>query len=1007
MSFVSRRKRPHGDRGAVKRSRTSNNQSAHPSTSTTQESLGSDAVPHGAVAIPGYYWDPEKKRYFKILANKSLGSDHPYSAESIKKRNEAVQSHRSVRPAPSRGHPLEYLRQREMCCNHVYPKERLFRRAMLRRLREQQRVYLNDVMGTEPGSSIVDMLVDPIRNVLFCATNRRQIWALLFNGHTAYISQVMSGDDAPAPFTSISAPTQTSIVQVLWASYTTFYGPPLGGRVYTLSLWDELSKTNRLRRGEDDVRRVYAAWLDGRHSTLRCKKTVWCSDGRNGQLAYGWTKGVTHKDTETAALTHFITESDVLSVRLSELQHILYAGLRNGSVQIFKVAASKARENKGAGPVRSFKAGKAIDHIIELRNGDLITVSKDGKIYRWDAKWSNRPFMRYVGHPASYTVKTGIAVNEDLDILAAAGIDGVIRFWSLTDIASPNEVERVDEHNIQEPYRTIKQYPIHCIGGQNACVGQKLEKELAGRSNDRYEGTVGKLPKPGRFLRCKRQRNDVANDLKVTVDTSVAVVTPTAARLPNRSIPSRVAESSAQARLAQIGQLPPGINYLAYDQPGELHQVRYGGTHDNYDDILDAQRASRELVNFTLIKYLTTAIATPFENARTLLQVQYLPNETTEGVVPRVASPKDEQEEDVLSDVDSEDYYANTESYSGYAGADNSLFETTTLDPQSAEFHKTVKADESGYIVRDSVYDESTRASYVAPPIEGGIWDAMKAIVKLPDEGYKGLLKGHATQWGYDMLQLILQPTLEGTLNDAFGLYDDTIPLVHLDRVGPNVMTLVASHLIVGVLLSPIEVIKTRLVVQTSNPRYKKYRGPVHGLRTMLAEEGGLKGLYLNHNLLPTILYHTITPILGNTVPLIIDRVFGISAQDSPVAWGLAELGLSTLELLLTLPLETVRKRLHLQIRSRKPGKPLATCVEVRSRPYVDMFDAARQIVKEEGAVRRRKRSEKPKPRERLSSWSLRGLYQGFGMQLSGNIMLFLFQTISGIELDDYEDYAL
>lgn len=42
---------------------------------------------------------------------------------------------------------------------------------------------------------------------------------------------------------------------------------------------------------------------------------------------------------------------------------------------------------------------------------------------------------------------------------------------------------------------------------------------------------------------------------------------------------------------------------------------------------LNSQEAARELFSYGMIKYLTLAIATPFENAQTLLQVQYLPND--------------------------------------------------------------------------------------------------------------------------------------------------------------------------------------------------------------------------------------------------------------------------------------------------------------------------------------------------------------------------------------------
>src|SRR5690348_16724309 len=71
---------------------------------------------------------------------------------------------------------------------------------------------------------------------------------------------------------------------------------------------------------------------------------------------------------------------------------------------------------------------------------------------------------------------------------------------------------------------------------------------------------------------------------------------------------------------------------------------------------------------------------------------------------------------------------------------------------------------------------------------------------------------GQYTNWVYEILHLFAQPTLEATLNDTFDLYDDTIPLVHLDRFGPNMATMVTSHLVVGLILSPLELVRTRYV---------------------------------------------------------------------------------------------------------------------------------------------------------------------------------------------------
>lgn len=51
---------------------------------------------------------------------------------------------------------------------------------------------------------------------------------------------------------------------------------------------------------------------------------------------------------------------------------------------------------------------------------------------------------------------------------------------------------------------------------------------------------------------------------------------------------------------------------------------------DEYDDLIDSRAAARELINFTVLKYLTTAVSSPFEVSKTLLQVQYMPREDAE-----------------------------------------------------------------------------------------------------------------------------------------------------------------------------------------------------------------------------------------------------------------------------------------------------------------------------------------------------------------------------------------
>ncbi|CAJ0825919.1 15537_t:CDS:2 [Entrophospora sp. SA101] len=93
------------------------------------------------------------------------------------------------------------------------------------------------------------------------------------------------------------------------------------------------------------------------------------------------------------------------------------------------------------------------------------------------------------------------------------------------------------------------------------------------------------------------------------------------------------------------------------------------------------------------------------------------------------------------------------------------------LDSNSPGFHKLRPSDTQGYI-KTNIHDDSTRPDYMISPLENDLRDSK--------------------------------------LNEAFDLYDDTIPLIYLDHATPNVVTKVASHLIVGVLLSPLEIVRTR-----------------------------------------------------------------------------------------------------------------------------------------------------------------------------------------------------
>jgi fusion and transport protein UGO1 len=230
----------------------------------------------------------------------------------------------------------------------------------------------------------------------------------------------------------------------------------------------------------------------------------------------------------------------------------------------------------------------------------------------------------------------------------------------------------------------------------------------------------------------------------------------------------------------------------------------------------------------------------------------------------------------------------------------------------------------------------------------------------------------------------------------------------------------IASHTLTGFILSPLDLIRTRLVVQSYNGRYRTYTGPFDALHKILRDEGGLKSIYLHPNLLiPTLLDSALRPIVSFVLPGLILSYFGAShaTEDShPVAWSCAELTASCIGLLVTLPIETIRRRLQVQVRGS--AEPIKGCVELRPAPYNGVVDAFWHILTEERSdlpishrARRRRNSKSAKSKdgekeeekeenlddEPESIWKSTGLgqlYRGLGMRLGASAIYFVLTLL-------------
>ncbi|KAM6497993.1 Mitochondrial carrier domain containing protein [Amanita muscaria] len=449
--------------------------------------------------------------------------------------------------------------------------------------------------------------------------------------------------------------------------------------------------------------------------------------------------------------------------------------------------------------------------------------------------------------------------------------------------------------------------------------------------------------------------------------------------VPKTTIPTKDAGAGISAPAYQWSTRPPRNSVfelspsLDFSEPSEI----------------DTGRLLRTVVASALLQYTSTAIANPWEVGKLLLQVQWVPRDAGE---PETPDTIEEFEEDALSDGSNEDAY--------FADPNN----TPTI-----KYHAPRPTDEQGYVIRRSVMEEGTRPEYIIPVGSAkGVWGMIKRVATFRGEGWLALWKGLLTSCVTEVISSTIQPLIHNVLQSIFF---PSLPPFHQ----PPIFLPVASHLITGFILSPLDLIRTRLIVQSYNKRYRTYSGPLDALSKILREEGGLMGIYFHsHLLLPSIIDNTLRPLVSLAFPGMLTSLVdaNITEESNPISWGLVELCGSCIGLLITLPFDTVRKRLQVQVRGT--AKPIKSCVELRPTPYNGIVDAFWHILTEERSdlpikPGRRRRNENTNDQlqddvkqteHEGESWlmytGIGQLYRGLGMRLSASVIVFFLAVLSG-----------
>ncbi|KAI8807426.1 hypothetical protein BJ742DRAFT_812687 [Cladochytrium replicatum] len=291
----------------------------------------------------------------------------------------------------------------------------------------------------------------------------------------------------------------------------------------------------------------------------------------------------------------------------------------------------------------------------------------------------------------------------------------------------------------------------------------------------------------------------------------------------------------------------------------------------------------------------------------------------------------------------------------------------------------------------DESYDPANLDSYVSvaassvkydasklPPLDAGFLENLHELVENENEGWMALIKGHFTYFCQNIAFQSLQPALEEGINDALDVFEDRNPWTH-----------VLSNVVVGGFLSPLELARTRLIVQASSSSRRKYYGPIHALHAVASENNAfshpiqmqssassapplnpahtpsvatISTLYAPRHLIPSLLIHAIRPSLRLLSDSIISNELGLSSNFNPILFRVSRLCMMLMECAILTPFEIARKRFQVQRMSARidygqssgpqdPATPFDTVVEVQPRYYSGLWDAIGSIIQEEGAA--------------------------------------------------------
>lgn len=304
-----------------------------------------------------------------------------------------------------------------------------------------------------------------------------------------------------------------------------------------------------------------------------------------------------------------------------------------------------------------------------------------------------------------------------------------------------------------------------------------------------------------------------------------------------------------------------------------------------YFELQNVSELIRSLVNSFIKNYLRCLIAQPFEVARLLLQIGDF---QTSGDVNNVNDKKKASKS-----------YENEYAYDEYDDNDDEIYYFHPRDEDPESIHRRTRTIKRKQPRGSAAASKVLTSKNHIKPVSLNTVDIMSSL--LSQEGTRGLWRATNATFILNALSSTLEAWITGFISPFLQIPDPFfVDVTHSPEPTTTLVLSVTASLLTGLILAPLDLIRTRLIVTSLNGTERSIRNTIKNLKYFTCPVSLI---------IPTILNSLVNNVFKKLTPYLLFVKFGVDAYGSSFLYSTVNLVSSIMELFVRLPVETLLRR--------------------------------------------------------------------------------------------------